>query len=380
MRKVIIALLAALALSAVGLAEESVQIPIISMSEYPVGDGTITPAPTETPMPTPTNTPAPTDTPEPTEVPGPGTLMADSQPTTLSVGGLFANGSTVLGSDIPRASITSVRFASSLVGVSDGAWDVSAEQNGSVLAWVTDGELTIASEGGVRANEDSSHLFAGYAAVKSIDFNGSFDTQDVIDMSYMFSSCSELTSLNLADFNTSNVTNMEGMFFMDIKLEMLDVDGFHTSAVSSMRSMFESCAALKSLDLSSFNTSNTEDMRWMFSGCAALEQINVSIGFAEGGNTTDMFAGCPAKLTVEDREVNTDDWSNVEQYVSMKLWSKGEEVRALQTKLNELGYDPGFIDGVLGHATESALKAWQRDHGYEPTGVIEAEQVWELMK
>ena len=32
------------------------------------------------------------------------------------------------------------------------------------------------------------------------------------DMSYMFSSCSSLTSLNLSNFNTNNVTDMSYMF------------------------------------------------------------------------------------------------------------------------------------------------------------------------
>ena len=395
MRKIIIALLAALLVLCAGaLAEEIVQIPIVTVSAYPVGDGSITPPPPETPEPTPKSTqepaptPAPTDTPAPEEAPvtepvetsASGTLMVDNQTTSLSVGGIFSSSSTVLGSEVPRASITSIRFESSLAGAPAGAWDVSAERNGSVLAWVTNGALTIAGEGGVRANPDSSHLFAGYSAVESIDFNNCFNTEDATNMAYMFSSCLELTSLNLAGFHTANVTNMEGMFFMDTKLEALSVDGFNTSAVSSMRSMFESCTALKSLDLTSFNTSAAADMRWMFSGCAAMEQISVSSGFAEGKNTADMFSGCPASLATEGGEVNTEEWSKVEKYVSLKLWSRGEEVRWLQTKLSELGYSVGFADGVLGPNTVSALKKWQRDHGYEATGVTEAEQIWELMK
>ena len=36
--------------------------------------------------------------------------------------------------------------------------------------------------------------------------------QYLIDMSYMFSNCSSLTSLNLSNFNTNNVTDMRSMF------------------------------------------------------------------------------------------------------------------------------------------------------------------------
>ena len=422
-RKIIALFAAALLLYSAVLAEGVVEIPIVSMVVEPVSTPgpivEVTPTPTprptpklaptptpepasasaaaNTPIPRPTptitNTIAPIESPVPTEealpsqVPAfpeePGTLMVDNQPTTLAVGGLFSSGSSVLGSDIQRASITSVRFESSLAGAPGDAWDVSAEGNGSVLAWVTDGALTIAGKGGVRANADSSHLFAGYSAASIIDFNGCFYTDGVQNMAYMFSSCTELTSLNAEGFDTSNVSSMEGMFFMDIKLEEVNLSGFHTANVTTMRSMFESCATLKSLDLTDFNTTSAADMRWMFSGCGELAEISVASDFGEGKNTSDMFSGCPATLTFVDggteAEVDTQDWSNMEKYTSLKLWSKGDEVRQLQSKLSGMGYNPGLPDGTLGPNTISAIKAWQRDHGYEATGTLEAQQALELM-
>ena len=421
MRKIIIAMFAvALILGAAGLAEGVVQVPIVSMSAAPVGDGSVTPAPAQTKKPivevTPTPTPrpilAPTDTPVPENTPAPtntsvpadtlvptdtlepavsvepteepilemGTLMADSQSTTLSVGGLFSGGSTVLGSELPRTSVTSVRFEASLTGAPAEAWDVSAEHNGSVLAWMEDGALTIAGEGGVLANADSSYLFSGYSAVKSIDFNGCFITAGATNMAYMFSTCMEMTALNLSGFDTSGVENMEGMFFMDMKLEELDLTGFNTGSVTSMRSMFESCTSLKSLDLTSFNTSAAADMRWMFGGCLALDQISVNGSFAGNKNTSEIFSDCPASLTVEGSAVNTEELADAEKYVSLKLWAKGENVRLLQERLRELGYASGFADGVLGPNTQSALKAWQGDHGYERSGVLDAQQARQLMK
>ncbi|MCM3874338.1 MAG: peptidoglycan-binding protein [Pyrinomonadaceae bacterium] len=43
----------------------------------------------------------------------------------------------------------------------------------------------------------------------------------------------------------------------------------------------------------------------------------------------------------------------------LKLDSSGPEVTALQTRLKELGFDPGTIDGKFGRATEAALIAFQ---------------------
>ena len=43
--------------------------------------------------------------------------------------------------------------------------------------------------------------------------------------------------------------------------------------------------------------------------------------------------------------------------------STGEEVRQIQTKLNELGYDTGGIDGTYGTKTKNAVIAFQKSQG-----------------
>ena len=40
-----------------------------------------------------------------------------------------------------------------------------------------------------------------------------FNTQNVIDMSYMFSNCSSLNELNLSFFNTEKINDISYMFF-----------------------------------------------------------------------------------------------------------------------------------------------------------------------
>ena len=41
--------------------------------------------------------------------------------------------------------------------------------------------------------------------------------------------------------------------------------------------MFSHCESLKSIDLSSFNTNNVTDMSHMFSGCKSLKIENIKI-------------------------------------------------------------------------------------------------------
>ena len=45
-----------------------------------------------------------------------------------------------------------------------------------------------------------------------------------------------------------------------------------------------------------------------------------------------------------------------------------DERLAFQSTLKGLGYDPGAIDGILGHGTRAALRAWQKSHGLAADG------------
>ena len=54
-------------------------------------------------------------------------------------------------------------------------------------------------------------------------------------MSYMFTACSRLTSLDVSNFDTSKVTNMSRMFANCSSLTSLDVSSFDTSQVTDMR-------------------------------------------------------------------------------------------------------------------------------------------------
>ena len=50
-----------------------------------------------------------------------------------------------------------------------------------------------------------------------------------------------------------------------------------------------------------------------------------------------------------------------------------EEVLAIQSDLEELGYDPGLVDGIAGLQTREAIKAYQKDLGWVVDGQITQE-------
>lgn len=52
-----------------------------------------------------------------------------------------------------------------------------------------------------------------------------------------------------------------------------------------------------------------------------------------------------------------------------KLGSRGNEVRRIQTKLKELGYYKGSVDGIYGIATQKAVRSFQKNCGITADGI-----------
>ena len=138
-----------------------------------------------------------------------------------------------------------------------------------------------------------SYMFSDCSALTSLDLSN-FNTAKVRDMSYMFYRCSALSSLDLSNFNTAIVTNMSYMFYGCSALSSLDLSNFNTAIVSDMSLMFGSCSTLSSLDLSNFYTKEVRDMSYMFSRCSALTTIYASDKFVTSKvqSGISMFSAC----------------------------------------------------------------------------------------
>lgn len=135
-------------------------------------------------------------------------------------------------------------------------------------------ELTqIILDPGVRANQDSSYLFAGLNHHKKIVGLANLDTTNVTNMAKMFADCDSLTSLDFNSFNTANVTDMSHMFEKNDVLKSLNLSNFDTTKVTNMWQMFIDCISLTYLDLSHFNTAKVTDMRDMLDSCTNLNHL-----------------------------------------------------------------------------------------------------------
>ena len=223
--------------------------------------------------------------------------------------------------------------------------DLSVAGDDSVIGVVNSEDVTIYSKNGrTYAPEDSSQMFNldsihGFKA-STIDCSGldtsnvinmssmfetctnlttlnvsNFNTENVNDMSNMFSSCRNLTNLNIESFNTSNVTNMKGMFASCSSLTKLDISKFDTSNVTNMQAMFSGCSGLTNLNLDNFNTSNVTNMGLMFNDCFNLTEFNLSkFNASKVTNMQAMFSGCSGLTSLN---LSNFDTSNVTMMTEM---------------------------------------------------------------
>ena len=196
-----------------------------------------------------------------------------------------------------RKEVKTVSFRSSLEGMPADAWDVSAKKNGTVMAWMKDGNLTVAANGKI---VPTAGLFRYMTNLTSIDFGSSIDSSSVTDMSYMFNGCHSLTSLDLSGFDTSNVTNISFMFNNCSSLTSLDLSGFDTSKVTTMLLMFYNCKSLTDVNLSSFDTSRVTDFEGMFDACVSLARLDLSnFDTSSAIDLSRMFKGCESLAGVD---------------------------------------------------------------------------------
>ena len=55
---------------------------------------------------------------------------------------------------------------------------------------------------------------------------------------------------------------------------------------------------------------------------------------------------------------------------TLRLGSRGPNVKLIQSLLARIGYDPGVIDGFFGQQTLEAVREFQLDNGLEPDGIV----------
>ena len=131
--------------------------------------------------------------------------------------------------------------------------------------------------------------------VTKVVFNSSFADARPTTTYFWFYRMENLQSITgMSYLNTSEVTNMSYMFASCTNLTSLDLSSFNTSKVTKANGIFRDCSSLASLDLSSFNTSKLTNMNYIFSNCTSLRTVYVGSGWTTAAVTSSyyMFQDC----------------------------------------------------------------------------------------
>ena len=136
--------------------------------------------------------------------------------------------------------------------------------NVKAMAWMFDGceSLTSLDLSSFDTSNvtDMKYMFNTCKKLETIVFSNKFLTSNVKTIDWMFHGCESLTSLDLSSFDTSNVTDMKYMFSSDYSLTTIFVgDGFDTSNVTRSRGMFGTCLSLVGGVGTTFSYSYPED-------------------------------------------------------------------------------------------------------------------------
>ena len=137
-----------------------------------------------------------------------------------------------------------------------------------------------------------SYFFSNCHSLTSVNLEN-FVTSSTTRMEYMFSNCYSLTSVNLENFDTSIVYYMNHMFYNCHSLTSVNLENFDTIKASNFEYMFSNCYKLEFIDTPNFNYQYTIRIANMFSGCYSLTSINFPISKSVSANFTGIFFDCP---------------------------------------------------------------------------------------
>lgn len=239
---------------------------------------------------------------------------------------------TIASLGVPLDYITKVTFQDSLEDAPVNTMDVSADHDGSVLAWgISDGfyyHVFFAADGGMNGKNCCAGMFSKCVRLKEVSFSGAFHTEESQNMSRMFQGCRDLAKVDAQNLDTRNVKDMSYMFQMltpgtdpsrlgigdsrepEHGLEMyqynavlteLDVSAWDVSNVVDMSYMFCGCRGIRKLDVSRWDVSKVVSMEYMLSDTSlnSFDANSWKLNTDNAVSMSHMFYGCDKLLTVE---------------------------------------------------------------------------------
>ena len=222
-------------------------------------------------------------------------------------------------------------------------------------------------------------VFSACRALKTVEFGDCTFTNNKLDISYLFDSCSSLTHIKMPK-SSYNPSNYNSLFYGCTLLKTIDVNGrplsgslesvFYKceslesidstiiSSASSLKSTFSNCYALKSINFDGIRVS-AKDLSSAFSDCSSLESLDLSaladVSVSSLGST---FSGCIALKTLvlpwSTAPAATDYTFGLGTmyypYAGRNTYNTGEN--KLYVPAGATGYDTGYWLDPLQNATK----------------------------
>lgn len=160
------------------------------------------------------------------------------------------------------------------------SWDVSLENDGSVMAYVSANgsnyNLYIVGNGSIKLPKNCYCLLTNYSICTAINNINLLETNDVENVQRIFNGCKKIKSLDLSNWNIENITSMYNMFGNCMELESLNMGNWDTSKVLNMNGVFSECYYLTELNLKNWDTHNVLSMTSIFNLCQRVTDLDIS--------------------------------------------------------------------------------------------------------
>lgn len=153
--------------------------------------------------------------------------------------------------------------------------------------------------------KDLSYMFSGCQELFSIDLS-KWNSKNVNKLNFMFYGCPILSQVEMSNWDVSNVTDLSGMFYGCTRLSKIDLSKWNTAKITNINCLFASCSHLSNIDISNWNTSKITDISGIFSDCKKLTEIDLSKwNISKVTDMRNMFYYCSNLKFVDISKWNT---------------------------------------------------------------------------
>ena len=102
------------------------------------------------------------------------------------------------------------------------------------------------------------------------------DASSVTILSFAWSNCYSLQSLDLSGWDTGSVTTLSSAWNACYSLQSLNLSGWDVSSVTTMAYAWQNCCNLQSLNLSGWDVSSVTTLQNAWQYCYSLQSLNLS--------------------------------------------------------------------------------------------------------